>query len=215
MERLSGDAAEPVNTIVFSQKFSHGHRRVRAFALASAGLLLCSPFALVLATTASRLRLVELTNAEPIVVAQLAMVAAIGLAAFYFGTAELSREVVRERIIKLDGDNAIVNDTVRGRTHRWQTPISAFRGVRHRVLTTSGGTIHTLQLEHDQPARSLHIAYETYIANQTILDAARQYDLPILQPASLNLSQRWTKSLSAVLNKLGRPPGGDRQTAST
>ena len=53
------------------------------------------------------------------------------------------------------------------------------------------------------------------IANQTIVDAARRYDLPILEPASLSFRKRWLRSLPPFLGNLGRTPNGDRQTAST
>ena len=215
METLRGEAAEAGDTVVLSQKFSHGHRRVRAFAMALAGFLLCLPLGMVLASSVARTRLVELAASQPAIALQLAGIAALGLTALYFGISELRRPVVEARIIELGTSDAIVDDTLQGSTHRWQAPLSAFIGIRHRVFTTSGGTIHTLLLEHAQPTRSLHIAYETYIANQTIVDAARRYDLPILEPASLSLRKRWWRSLSPFLGSMGRTPNGDRQTAST
>lgn len=215
METLGGTDAEASDSVVLSQKFSHGHRRVRASAMMLGGLALCTPLGLILSNAAGRARLIELGIAEPMIAVQLATVAMIALAALYFGTAELSRPVVRERVIEFDGANAIVDDTVKGRKHRWQAPMSAFKGIRHRVFTTSGGTIHTLLLEHAVPTRSLHIAYETHIANQTIVEAARRYDLPILEPASSTLRKRWGDGFLTWLNNSGGTPSEDRQTAST
>ena len=79
MESLHGDAAEAGDTIVLSQKFSHGHRRVRAFAMAFAGLLLCLPLGMVLTSAAARTRLIDLAASQPAVALQLAVIAALGL----------------------------------------------------------------------------------------------------------------------------------------
>ena len=214
-ETRGGDATAGDGSVVLLQEFSHGHRRVRAFAMAFCGGLLCLPFALVLASAAARARLADLAISDPIAVAQLGIVLAIALATLYFGLTELNQPAVRKRVIRINDDQVIVEDTVRGRERRWQEPVRSYHGIRHRVLTTSAGTIHTLMLEHPHPARSLHIAYETHIANQAIVHAAGHYKLPILRSGSVGIGHRVTRALPRWLAGLSGTAVGGRRAAST
>ena len=157
----------------------------------------------------------ELANSDPMAVAQLGIVLAIALAALYFGVAELNQPAVRKRVIRLIGDQVIVKETVRGRERRWQEPLASFQGLRHRVRTTSAGTIHTLMFEHVDPARSLHIAYETHITKQVIVDTAVHYKLPILPPGSTGIGQRITHALSRLAALLSGTAIAGRRAAST
>ncbi len=214
-ETLGGDATAEDGSTVLLQKFSHRYRRVRAFALACCGGLLCLPFVLVLSNAPARSRFVELVNSDPMAVAQLGIVLALALAALYCGVAELYQPAVRKRVIRLIGDQVIVKETVRGRERRWQEPVASFLGLRHRVRTTSAGTIHTLMFEHVHPARSLHIAYETHITKQAIVDAAVQYKLPILPPGSTGFGQRVTYAVSRLTASLSGTAMAGRRAAST
>ncbi len=214
-ETLGSDATADDGSVVLLQKFSHHHRRIRAVALALCGGLLCLPFGLVLSNATARTRIAELATSDPTAVAQLGIVLAVALAALYVGVAEISQPAVRKRVIRLNGDQVIVKETVRGRERRWQEPVPSFQGLRHRVQTTSAGTIHTLMLEHVQPARSLHIAYETHIAKQVIVDAAGHYKLPILPSGSTVIGRRVTCTLSRLAVLLSGTAVGGRRAAST
>ena len=180
METLSDDTSDPDSILMLEQRFSHSRRRIRAGALALAGALLCAPFVLVLTNQMARAQLVELGSTDPLVAIKLGFAAAIGLAALYCGLADLLRRVVRRRIVKIDREQAIVEDVVRGRKRLWREPLHGYNGIRHQVQTRSSGPIHILMLEHARSARTLCIAYETHLADQLIIDAGRRYNLPVL-----------------------------------
>jgi hypothetical protein len=78
-----------------------------------------------------------------------------------------------------------VAENISGRARVWREPLHAYSGIRHRVTTTSEGAFHTLLIEHPQPERSLHIAYETNLGNQAIIEASERFGLPILNHSSI------------------------------
>lgn len=180
IEALDSRLGDETGSIVLRQEFSHARRRLRACVLVGSGGLGCLPFALLLVDAGARSRVGELVSIDPMAMAQLGIALAIALAALFYGAFELTQPEVRKRLIRIEKNQVIVDDTARGGSRRWQEPMESYRGIRHRVHTTSAGTIHTLMLEHAHAARSLHIAYETHIANQAIVEAASRFDLPVL-----------------------------------
>lgn len=214
-DRLSNGKSGSGSTLRLEQRFSHSHRRVRAAALAAAGTMICAPFVLILTNAAARGELLPLANQQPYAALQLAIAALLGAVALIFGLGELLQTVVRQRVIEINGQVAVVQDFGRRRTQRWQEPLTSFKGIRHRVQTRSSGPVHLLMLEHARPARSLCIAYETRIANQVIVEAGRRFDLPILtNTGNSSRSLLWARLLPLSLN-WGRSTTTETQVAGT
>lgn len=215
IETLGHSPRDDDGSVVLVQKFSGHQRRLRAIALAGCGVLLCLPLGAVLADTAARMHLGNLLTTDPAAVGQLAIVCLIALGALLFGLLDLFQPIISKRIIRLEVDRVTVEDTVRGRAHRWHEPVDAYRGIRHQTMTTTSGTVQTLSLEHPQTSRSLCIAYETHVSNQAMLDAAGRYQLPLLPSGSVKLRDRVAESLSRWLFGTDVVTGGDSGVAST
>jgi hypothetical protein len=204
MENLADPASE--GQLVLRQRFSNSSRRLRAAALTAAGLLLCAPFVMLLGLDQPAAQLSRLAATNPLAALQLALAALLSVAALICGLCQLLRPAIRERVIAFEGDKACVEETVRGRQRRWQEPVDGYRGIRHKVFTTSEGVVHALLLEHHRPNRSLHIAYEPHIADKTILDASRRYGLPVLKASRRRDYRSLTLAgLTAWMNGISRP----------
>lgn len=215
IEALNKDCGKERGAFVLEQEFSHARRRLRAAVLVTGGGLGCLPFVLVLGDAGARGRVGELMSGDPLAMLQLGIALALALAALVFGALELAQPAIRKRLIRIDKNQVIVDDTARGGQRRWQEPMESYRGIRHRVHTTSAGTIHTLVLEHARSARSLHIAYETHIANQAIVEAASRFDLPVLHAGD---SDNGAHGMNAIPAWMARLAGGSvegRHAAST
>jgi hypothetical protein len=181
--RLSDD--EQHGTLILRQRFSHRARRLRAAILAFAGFLICAPFILIVNVVGSGAGLYNMLAAHPVITLQLGLVALLGVFASVYGTYEFVRPSLRARSIRLGQTQVNVAENISGRARVWREPLHAYSGIRHRVTTTSEGAFHTLLIEHPQPERSLHIAYETNLGNQAIIEASERFGLPILNHSSI------------------------------
>lgn len=215
IEALDNGVGEENGAFVLRQEFSHARRRLRAGVLVAGGGLGCLPFALLLGDPGARSRIAELAVGDPMALAQLGIALALACAAVLFGAFELTQPMVRKRLIRIANQQVIVDDTARGGCRRWQEPMHAYRGIRHRVHTTSSGTIHTLMLEHAHAARSLHIAYETHIANQAIVEAASRFDLPVLHAGDRGNGADGAHAIPAWFARLAGGTAEGSQVAST
>lgn len=219
IETLGSTPSADDGSVVLLQKFSCRQRRFRAIALAGCGAILALPLSTILADTAARAHLAALITTDPAAVGQLAIVYTIALGALIFGLLDLFQPVISKRIIRLDPERVRVAETVRGRERVWHEPVDAYRGIRHRIMTTSAGTMHTLSLEHPRAARSLCIAYETHVSNQAMIDAAGRYQLPILPSGlpsgSTTMRDRVAGTLSQWLSGWGGVADGESRAAST
>lgn len=182
MERLVGEGAEAEGRIVLRQEFSHASNRMRACMLTAVGALLCTPIAMLLTNEEARSHFAVLA---PLPAIQLILVALMGLAAIAFGLTQLFRPAVRQRVVELRDVEAVVDEKVGRKSQQWREPFSGYRGIRHRVSTTSEGARHSMLLEHRRSKYTLLIAYETHLGNQAMVDAAQRFDLPVLGPESL------------------------------
>jgi len=181
--RLSDD--EQHGTLVLRQRFSHRARRLRAAILAFAGLLICAPFILIVNVVGSNAGLYYMLAAHPAIALQLGFLTLLGISASVYGTYEFIRPSLRARSIRFGRKQVNVVESISGRARVWREPLHAFSGIRHRVTTTSEGAVHTLLVEHPQPERSLHIAHETNLGNQAIIEASERFGLPILDHSSV------------------------------
>jgi hypothetical protein len=177
-ERLSKDDRH--GPIFLRQRFSHRSRRLRAATLALAGLMICAPLGLIVNTAGSGTELYSLIQTHAITAFQLGLLGVLGISAFIYGALELTRPALRARAIRLDASQANVAENVSGRSRTWREPLHAYNGIRHQVITTSEGAIHTLLLEHPHPGRTLHLACEANLDNQAIVEASERFGLPIL-----------------------------------
>ena len=215
IETLGSTVEADDDSVVVLQKFCHRHRRVRSIALALCGGLLALPFGLVWADPSARVHFAALMTSDAGAVLQLAIVFVIALTAGLSGLITLCLPLVTKRVIHIDHERVTVEDTVRGRNRLWYEPIQAYRGIRHRIMTTSAGAVHTLSLEHPLPDRSLCIAYETRISNQAMIDASGRYQLPILAADPVTLGDRITGVIVQWLSEWLRATDGGRRAAST
>ena len=191
IETLAGDEAG--DHVVLRQSFSVSKRRLRSSVLMVAGILLALPIAAVLADDGARAQLAQMCLDAPLAVAQLAFCALIAAAAFGAGLSDISRADLTQRTIAIDPDGIVAEDIIRRRATRWREPISAYRGLRHRVATTTDGARHVLTLEHEDAARSVEIAVAPYISEALIVQTADRFGLPVLAPVILSQSSAWRR----------------------
>ena len=215
IEVLGDSPSAADGAVVLLQKFSGRRRHFRAVVMIGCGVFLSLPLSAILVDAAARAHLGGLMTSDPTAVAQLAIVCLLAVAALVCGIVDVLRPIVSKRIIRLEANRVTVEDTVRGRALRWHEPVEAYRGIRHQTVTTSGGTVQTLSLEHPRSSRSLCIAYETHVSNQAMLDAAGRYQLPLLPTGSVSLRDRVTDVLSRWLSGWGEVADSDSRVAST
>lgn len=202
MERLAGD--DSGEHIVLRQRFSSSTRRLRDSVILTAGLLLAMPIGAILADDGARLLFIEMTTSNPRSVILIVLSAVLALAAILIGAISLAHHDPSQRTIAIDPDGIIVEDITAGRASRWREAISQYRGIRHRVVTTSEGIRHVLMLEHDQPSRSVHIAVEPYISQAHVVQMADRFGLPVLKPVILSQSSVWSRVLSLLTGSRGQ-----------
>lgn len=205
METLAG--GDNADHVVLRQHFSASARRLRASVVMAAGIVLALPIAAIVVDAGGRAQLTEMIFADPIPVAKLAFCGLIAALAFGAGLAELARAGITQRTIAIDPDGVVVEDILRGRATRWREPIIAYRGVRHRVATTQDGARHVLTLEHEDPARTVQIAFAPYISEGHVVQTADRFGLPVLAPVIL--------SQSSLLGRLFAGMAEGREPAAT
>ncbi len=196
IETLSGDSDG--EHVVLRQRFSSSTRRLRDAVILGAGLMLAMPIATVLADDMARQHFAEMAVSNPRAVVLLVACGLIASAAIAIGAISLARQDPHQRTVAIDPDGVIVEDLIGGRAQRWREAISDFRGIRHRVWTTSQGVRHVLMLEHDQPGRTIHLACEPYISQANVVQTADRFGLPVLKPVILSQSSFGSRVLSVM-----------------
>ena len=166
--------------MVLHQSFSHRSRRLRAVALFGASGLLLSPFMMLAAADGVRDQVADLALTQPIAIMELAVLCCLAVVGVLVGSLRLLQPVVRTRTIRIGDGRAVVEDTLGHRQVSWEEPLGNFAGIRHRVLTTSEGVLHTLSLEHSSPSRSLVVASQRLIAPETVQQTAAHFGMPVL-----------------------------------
>src|SRR6056297_195959 len=185
------------NELMVEQRFSNGSRQIRGLLILISGLLLSIPFAFIAADAGGRQAAVALAHDNPLAVTQLAIVTLLALTTTLIGSRLIFSKAVRQRTIRIDQNRAVVEDLSRGGAEVWSEPLSSFRGIRHRVITTSEGAVHTLRLEHSLPQRTLLLVYQSNIDDQTVAVTADRLGVPVLPAGG------WQK----------KPPADDLATA--
>lgn len=196
IETLAGDSDG--DHVVLRQRFSSSGRRLRDAVLLAAGLLLAMPITAILADDVARQHVGDLAISNPRAVVLLALCAIVAGAMAAIGAIGLARHDPHQRTVAIDPDGVIVEDIIGRRAARWREAIGDFRGLRHRVSTTSEGVRHVLMLEHDQPTRTIHLACEPYISQGHVVQMADRFGLPVLPPVILSQSSIWSRVLSVA-----------------
>ena len=177
-----GDEGDWHATII-QQHFCSRGQRLRALFLMLSGGLLCAPL-LMIATDAPALdhaaRLLVEASASSLA---LLLMAVMGSAAIASGLHTLLRPALRDRQIEISAGTVSVNERIGRAQRRWHEPLAAYRGVRHRVITTSSGPAHNLVLEHPMRDRSVVIANAPHLAAGAIATASKVLNLPVLSEA--------------------------------
>ncbi len=211
IETLAGDSGG--DHVVLRQRFFSSSRRLRDVIILAAGLLLALPLAAILTDDAARQHVGALAVTNPRAVVLLALSAIVAGAMMVTGAVSLARHDPLQRTVAIDPDGVIVEDIVAGRANRWREAIGDFRGLRHRVSTTSEGVRHVLMLEHDQPTRTIHLACEPYISHAHVIKTADRFGLPVLQPVILSQASIWSRVLSFVAMSMSRSQRAQDDTA--
>lgn len=182
--------------VVLRQSFSSSARRLRDSVIMACGIILALPIAAILANAGGRQLIGEMIVSNPTAILLLGISGLIALIAVVSGALCLSRSDISQRTVAIDPDGVIVEEIIRGRALRWREAMSGYRGIRHKVATTSGGARHVLMLEHDMPARTIHLACEPYISEAHVVEAANRFGLPVLKPVNLSQSSIWMRVLT-------------------
>lgn len=211
IERVDAGCRDDSDAIVLEQSFSNRSRRLRSGALTIAGTLLMTPFVLLATADGFTESAFALFTANPVAALQLGFLSLMAVIAIVAGVWGLIQPVPNARTVTLDAAHASVREQFGRKTATWQEPITAFRGMRHRVMTTSEGVLHTLTLEHAQSARSVLIAADRLISSETIAAEAQRFNLPVLTPSSsaglFHAGRGRLSSLSGLLlQRRGRHP---------
>lgn len=168
------------NELIVKQRFSNGSRQIRGLLVLASGLLLSIPFAVIATDAGGRQVAIALAHDNPLAATQLVIVAVLAITATLIGGRLVFSKAVRQRTIRIDQNRAVVEDLGRGGAEVWSEPLSSFHGVRHHVITTSEGAVHTLRLEHSRPQRTLLLFYQSNIDANTVADTANRLSVPVL-----------------------------------
>jgi hypothetical protein len=194
IETLSGEVSD--DNFVLRQRFCSSAQRLRDSIVAASGILLALPIAAIVADSGARKLGRDMIVSDPTAIGLLGLCAVLAAAAIVIGLTGLARPDLTRRTVAVDPDGVVVEDIVGRRAQRWREAISAYRGVRHKVSTTSSGARHVLMLEHETPARTVHLAFEPYISQAHVIQTADRFGLPVLEPLILPQSSIWRRLLS-------------------
>ena len=196
IETLTGELSD--DHFVLRQSFCSSARRLRYSAIATSGILLALPIAAIITHPEARKLVGDLIVSDPVEILLLGLCAVLAAVAILSGLIGLARPGITRRTVAVDPDGVIVEDIIGRRAQRWREAISEYRGVRHKVSTTSAGARHVLMLEHETPARTVHLAFEPYISRAHVIKTADRFGLPVLEPLILPQSSVWRRVLSQL-----------------
>ncbi len=196
IETLTGELSD--DHFVLRLSFCSSARRLRHSAIAASGILLALPIAAIVTHPEARQLVGDMIVSDPVAIVLLGLCAVLAAVAILTGLIGLARPDITRRTVAVDPDGVIVEDIIGRRAQRWREAISEYRGVRHKVSTTPAGARHVLTLEHETPARTVHLAFEPYISRALVIKTADRFGLPVLEPLILPQSSVWRRVLSQL-----------------
>ncbi len=215
IETCDGSLEQWDQRLILRQRFSQRGRRLRALVLSTAGVAILVPFGAVAMTGGALDQAAKILAHNPMALPQLGLLFAIGLFATVRGILDFIRPGLKSRNVTIDANTANVEEFIGGRRRRWQEPVNAYRGLRHRVFTTSSGAMHALILEHEDTARSVHLKCGAPISDQAISAAASCLGLPVLAATAHDSGRAQAHRTGMWLARLIGSPRSDAGVAST
>ena len=183
VELLSADGEFPILSLQSTERWSEVIRLVLLATLA--GVIVLPQIALavyVLANPETRAMIL----ARPLMTAELAVALAFWIGLFAWPLRRLLARVNGRRKVEISRSIVAVRDEKLFGIKTWMSPLSAYKGITHRVRASLSGSRHELVLVHPDPSRSVLLMVSEYISDSEIQRFARHLGLPQIpaQPLS-------------------------------
>lgn len=178
VEQLSADGEFPILTLQSTERWSEIIRLVLLATLA--GVIVLPQIALavyVLANPETRAMIL----ARPLMSAELAVAMAFWIGLFAWPLRRLYARVNGRRKVEISRSIVAVRDEKLLSTKTWMSPLSAYKGITHRVRASLSGSRHELVLVHPDASRSVLLMVSEYISASEIQRFAGHLGLPQIQ----------------------------------
>jgi hypothetical protein len=178
VELLSADGEFPIQSLQSTERWSEMIRLVLLAALAGAIVLPQIALAIyALANPETR----ALILARPLMTAELAVAMAFWIGLFAWPLRRVLARVNGRRKVEITRSIVAVRDEKLLGTITWMAPLSAYKGITHRVRASLSGSRHELVLVHPDASRSVLLLVSEYISDTEIQRFAHLLGLPQIQ----------------------------------
>ena len=183
VELLSADGEFPIQSVQSTERWSEIIRLVLLATLA--GVIVLPQIALTvyaLANPETR----SLILKRPLMTAELTVAMAFWIGLFAWPLRRLLARVNGRRKVEISRAIVAVRDEKLLGTKTWMAPLSAYKGITHRVRASLSGSRHELVLVHPDASRSVLLMVSEYISDAEIQRFAHLLGMPQIPARQVN-----------------------------
>ena len=150
-----------------------GSSVLKAGILVAASVALLAPFGLLATTKAAHGAVLKIAETQPSAFLQLLLTLLLATIALLWSfKALLQMPPVLQRV-RIHQGRVMCRDRTWYGERTWEQPLAAYRGLRHRVTTTSDGLRHELIMEHPCPRFGVLLHHGAKISENEVAEMAR------------------------------------------